>query len=76
MTSRDFCYWLQGLFEIADPATLNAEAVSKIKAHLNMVFLHEIDPSMGDKQHQDELQIIHDVPLPSRRPTGEPVYKC
>lgn len=30
-----------------------------IKVHLAMVFKHEIDPSMGDKKHQDMLSRLH-----------------
>lgn len=30
-----------------------------IKNHLNLVFKHEIDPSMGDAKHQHELNAIH-----------------
>jgi len=47
MTSRDFCYWLQDIFEVANPRELGPEAPEKIKAHLALVFIHEIDPSMG-----------------------------
>lgn len=50
MKSVEFCYWLQGLFEVADPETLDARAVSLIKAHLAMVFVHEIDPSYPVEQ--------------------------
>ena len=46
MTSRDFCYWLQGMFELSDPKSLTKEQTSLIKKHLHMVFEHEIDPSM------------------------------
>src|SRR5579864_1376224 len=52
MTSRDFCYWLQGYFEIlraaggASTPSLNAGQVQCIQKHLAMVFKHEIDPSM------------------------------
>lgn len=64
MTSRDFCFWLQGFFEINEVSDdpykgLNTEQIKMIKAHLNLVFKHEIDPSMGDKKHQDELNKIH-----------------
>ena len=82
MTSRDFCYWLQGIFEVANPQTLDKKAVAKIKAHLSMVFIHELDPSMGDKEHQDKLQEAHDRPLTAppgfhpASPSSEPVYKC
>lgn len=68
MTSRDFCYWLQGYFEIhgnrpvQEPQStynLNESQVEMIKNHLSMVFKHEIDPSMGSKDHQDLLMKIH-----------------
>jgi hypothetical protein len=31
MKSVEFCYWLQGLFEVGDPATLNEKQVDLIK---------------------------------------------
>ena len=64
MTSRDFCYWLQGFFEIAgsEITILNTDQIDMIKRHLALVFKHEIDPSYGDEEHQAELQQIHDGP--------------
>ena len=59
MTSRDFVYWLQGLFELAEPKTLNTKQTELIRKHLAMVFIHEIDPSMGDEVHQGKLNSIH-----------------
>ena len=68
MTSRDFCYWLQGYFEIhgnrpvQEPEStygLNESQIQMIRNHLDMVFLHEIDPSYGDKKKQDELNNLH-----------------
>lgn len=59
MTSRDFCYWLQGFFELHDPqAEVTARQVQIMKNHLNLVFKHEIDPSMPDPT--GELQATHD----------------
>jgi len=58
MTSRDFCYWIQGYFEIADDNKLSEQQVKMIKRHLALVFKHEIDPSYGG--NQEELQQIHD----------------
>jgi hypothetical protein len=58
MTSRDFCYWLQGLFELQNPTTLDARQTELIKRHLNMVFFHEIDPSFPTEQ-QASLNSIH-----------------
>ena len=61
MKEREFCYWLQGLFEVGKPLTLDEEQVAAIKAHLNMVFFHEIDPSYPAEQ-QDKLNEIHNKP--------------
>ncbi len=68
MTSRDLAYWLQGYFEILEAdmspqekanVKLTAGQVNCIKRHLAMVFHHEIDPSFGDKKHQDALSSLH-----------------
>jgi hypothetical protein len=65
MTSRDFCYWLQGYFELQSNqqrvSSMSLEQVEIIKKHLAMVFKHEIDPSHGTPEHQKELQEIHDA---------------
>lgn len=63
MTARDFCYWLQGYFEIAGPSMISEGQIKLIQKHLNMVFEHEIDPSMGDQNHQDKLNKIHNLPF-------------
>lgn len=67
MTSKDFVYWLQGLFELSDPQpqTLNATQTDLIRRHLQLVFKHEIDPSYSsDPQVQQEMQDIHDGKVP------------
>lgn len=69
MTSRDFCYWLQGFFEIQGANTppleggmgLTGPQAAMVKAHLHMVFAHEIDPSMGNEEHQKRLTEIHET---------------
>lgn len=62
MTARDFAYWCQGYFEIGGDSvkTLDENQVQIIKNHLNMVFLHDIDPKMGSKEHQAKLDALHD----------------
>ena len=60
MISRDFVYWLQGLFELANPESLTKEQTEMIRAHLALVFAHEIDPSHGTPEHVEELRQIHD----------------
>ncbi len=62
MTSRDFCYWLQGFFEISEARDLTEAQTTQLKKHLSLVFAHEIDPKMGNKTHQDELNSIHTDP--------------
>ena len=41
MTYTQFCYWLQGAFEITDLNSLTPAQVKIIQNHLNMVFIHE-----------------------------------
>jgi len=67
MTSRDFCYWLQGFFEIQDPKRLTETQIQMIKKHLNMVFEHEIDPSFGEDQ--EKLEKIHNEKKPPQTKT-------
>lgn len=62
MKSVEFCYWLQGLFELGDPKQLDTQQTELIKRHLAMVFHHEIDPSYGDGKAQEALTNIHEVP--------------
>jgi len=70
MTSRDFCYWLQGFFEISDASQMEAKQVEMVKRHLNMVFVHEIDPSMGDETQQAKLNELHEPkPVEATTPT-------
>lgn len=43
MNSRDFCFWLQGFFELADPESgLSQDQKVAIKQHLELVFKHDI----------------------------------
>lgn len=60
MTSRDFVYWLQGFFEIADAdGPLTAKQADLIRRHLSLVFAHEIDPKAGDGKTQAAFDHIH-----------------
>lgn len=70
MTSRDFCYWLQGFFELTGTESVTQEQVKVIRNHLNMVFKHEIDPSFGDKKHQQLLSEAHHGSM------GKPQARC
>jgi len=37
MKSEQFCYWLQGLFELGNQTQLDEKQTELIKKHLNMV---------------------------------------
>jgi pentose-5-phosphate-3-epimerase len=71
MTSRDFCYWLQGYFELTNPTELNFNQIETLRKHLDMVFIHEIDPTFGGQKEQDKLNNIHNGNTP--RP---PQFRC
>lgn len=59
MTSRDFVYWFQGFLEISNTKEINEDQLKIVRNHLTMVFKHEIDPSMGNIEHQEELNLLH-----------------
>lgn len=62
MNSRDFCYWLQGFFEMRESsAPITEKQAEMIKNHLNLVFKHEIDGLYEAKPEDKQLlQEIHD----------------
>ena len=63
MKPENFCYWLQGKFELDSSDILTPEQVRIIKAHLNLVFFHAIDPeTLKDSSEIDKIkyQKIHD----------------
>lgn len=63
MNARDFCFWLQGFFELNQGADeLDARQANTIRNHLSLVFKHEIDPAMGGEEHQKVLNEIHSGP--------------
>lgn len=76
MTSRDFCYWLQGFLELTEDnpekiaTALSTGQVACLKKHLAMVFEHEIDPTFGDKKKQDVLNQLHNTP------SGDLIMRC
>lgn len=65
MKATEFCYWLQGLFEVGEPVELNAKQTDLIKRHLNMVFIHDIDQSYPAEQ-QTALNAAHATPAKTK----------
>jgi hypothetical protein len=76
MNSIDFCYWLQGCFELADVKQLDENQVNMIKAHLNLVFKHEIDP-MSDNNDPVLNQTLANIHNGSAwTPPNDPLVRC
>jgi hypothetical protein len=65
MTAVNFCYWLQGLFELTPAADsppavgISPQQAEVIRRHLNTVFAHDIDPKAGGPDVQSKLNAIH-----------------
>ncbi len=79
MTSRDFCYWLQGFIELTPKGRLDAQQMESVRKHLAMVFKHEIDPSMGAPEKQIALDAIHQGPAfdpGGNAAPGGGLYRC
>lgn len=89
MKSHEFCYWLQGFFELRNAGKeiggLSKEQVDCVAGHLALVFKHEIDAKYGDEQHQAELNEIHieisppDTfisPTSSHTSSDGPTFRC
>jgi len=91
MTSRDFCYWLQGYFELMNKVheenlALTREQTDCIAKHLSMVFVHEIDPTFGkdnEKLNQIHNNTIEPTPVKTTKahPYSDPnphhrIYRC
>lgn len=81
MKARDFCYWLMGALEVGDLKTMNEAQVSEVKNHLNMVFIHDIDPSFPpeekealDNAHKGGSVTLPVAPLADR--PDEPKMRC
>lgn len=68
MTPVQYCYWLQGFFEISENSecteiTLTQKQIQTIRAHLNLVFFHAIDPeNLKGTSELDKIKYskIHD----------------
>lgn len=74
MTSADFCYWLQGYFEISETKELNEKQTQIVKNHLNLVFRHNLD-GIAENDIKTALQNLHDGPTaPGKH--NDPLARC
>jgi len=59
MKASQFCYWLQGYFELSKAEKIDEKTTEEIKKHLKMVFKYELDKEHGDEEMQSQLNEIH-----------------
>lgn len=71
MNTIDFCYWLQGYFEVSGEAEINKDQVKIIKNHLNLVFKHEIDP-LRESQTTTPVSVLNHI----HSPGNDPLIRC
>lgn len=74
MQSRDFCFWLQGFFEIGgDADALTPAQTAMIRRHLELVFAHDIAPSLRERPAPPVPgPVVPPLPEPIPGPTPEP----
>lgn len=63
MNTIDFCFWLQGYFEISGETELSKEQVKVIRNHLDLVFKHEIDP-LRENQTTTNASVLNNAHTP------------
>ncbi len=86
MKTTEFCYWLQGYFEMRakgrdEDVGLTGAQARCIEQHLALVFQHDIDPATEpDPAKAEILQALHDgkPPRPQMGGVGPDgtVYRC
>ncbi len=77
MQSRDFCFWLQGFFELRETAgPVSADQVALIGRHLDLVFAHKDFSDLRDRPAQAPPPVptpVKHPPQPARETPPEPV---
>lgn len=77
MKATEFCFWIQGFFELSESEQLTPRQVEIIKNHLKLVFYHDIDPSYSeDPVVQEEMQAIHDGTTKQPKKQRGTIVKC
>jgi len=61
MQSIDFCYWLQGWFELEEPKNMNSTQLQTISEHLALVFEYDAQPNRFCQSLQGFLAFNEDI---------------
>jgi hypothetical protein len=59
ISTQDFCIWLKQFLDTRKAQALTPAETAVIRRQLSDVFMHDIDPAMGDARHQATLNRIH-----------------
>ena len=60
MNEREFCYWLKGFFEMANPISLGDAHTLMIKKHLDLVF-KKVTPELKDLGIEKPVPVFKNV---------------
>lgn len=74
MTAQDFCYWLQGAFELENREALDKNQIQIIQDHLNLVFKKETP--VRNSFLEESRERYKGVPLPFGPFPSSPVITC
>jgi len=64
MKSIDFCYWLQGFFELTDQNTLTEKQFLIVKDHLQLVF-NKVTPDRDNDIEKEDYNLVQKKPVSS-----------
>ena len=54
MTPEQFCYWLNGFFDLTDSKELNEEQVKVLRSHLDLIFNKQAS-GIGEKKYSKDI---------------------
>ncbi len=54
-----FVIWLKGFLVVSGQTVTSVDQTDRIRLELAANFLHEIDPTFGGSEMQDQLNVIH-----------------
>ena len=74
MNAVDFCFWLQGHFEISGSIAMTPEQVEIVKNHLSLVFKHEIDP-LRESETPTPVKVLSQAHA-GGGPGNDPLVRC
>ena len=60
MNADNFCYWLQGFFELTNSVNLTEEQVKIVKEHLQLVFVKVTEEKIDEKTAKSDESTLNE----------------